>query len=183
MSLRACLDGASALLQLRDGAALDRVAAALADGWPAEALALLDADWRAQVVAAAALALGGADDALLAALWRAIDGASWAVPQLVAAAFFTDAAFEARAEERLLGPARRPPKTVGALVRAHHRLPAPRMAVTAQLGRLARVLGTEEAQVGVRGVDAWLDGLPARAAAPTQARWRRRPRQAISPAS
>ena len=183
MTLRALVDEAGALLQLREAGALDRLAGALGDGWPAEAASLLGADWRAQVVAAAALVLAGGDDALVAALWQAVDGASWVAPQLVAAAFFVDAAFEARAEERLFGVARRPPKTVGALVRAVHRLPAPRLAMAAQLSRHDRLMATEEAQVGVRGVDAWLDRLPVLCAAPVQARWRRRPAQPISRSS
>jgi hypothetical protein len=183
LSLRALVDDAAALLQLRDASALDRIAGALDAGWPSEAASLLAAEWRAQLVGAAALVLGSGEPEPLAALWQAVDGASWAAPQLVGAAFVSDAAFEGRAEERLLGTTRRPPKTIGALVRAYHRLPAPRLAVAAQLSRHDRLMTAEEAQVGVRGVDAWLDRLPALCAAPVQARWRRRPRQSSSRSS
>jgi hypothetical protein len=153
-------EDATALLNLQDSAALARLRAAMQEGWRREAAELLAvAEWKLQLVAAAALALGGADEMTRAALWRAIDGTSWVGPQLVAAAFVVDAEFATRAEERLLAGGRRPPKTMGALVRAYHRLPAPRMPVVAQLGRLDRLMATEEARVGVRGVDAWLDRL------------------------
>jgi hypothetical protein len=109
-------------------------------------------------------------------LWRAIDGASWIAPQLIACAFLGDSAFIVRAEERLLGVERRPPKTIGALVRAYHRLPSPRLPVVAQLRRHDGLLPSEEARVGVRGVDAWLDRLPALASDATRARWIRQPR-------
>ena len=52
---------------------------------------------------------------------------------------------------------RRPPKTIGALVRAYNRCPARRMPVVAQLGVHDRTMASEEAHIGVRGVDAWLD--------------------------
>jgi len=99
-------------------------------------------------------------------LWRAIDGASWVAPQLVAAALIADPEFEARAAERLGDVMRRPPKTIGALVRAYTRCPARRMPIMAQLGVHDRTMATEEARIGVRGVDGWLDyfgGAPASA--------------------
>ncbi|MGZ3443122.1 MAG: hypothetical protein ACXVDD_26555, partial [Polyangia bacterium] len=98
----------------------------------------------------------------LAALWRAVDGSSWVAPQLVAAAFVADGAFAARAAERLGDITRKPPKTIGALVRAYSRCPARRMPVVAQLGAHDRTMGTEEARIGVRGVDGWLDYFSAR---------------------
>jgi hypothetical protein len=52
---------------------------------------------------------------------------------------------------------RRPPKTIGSLVRAYNRCPARRMPVVAQLGVHDRTMATEEACIGVRGVDGWLD--------------------------
>jgi hypothetical protein len=237
---------ASALLQLRDEAAWRALEAAMGDDWRDEVAALLDGDWHAQLVAAAALAIGGradaghgigsagidansshgtdsagidahsshgidsagidghavaghgdvesigrqtagtnddarvnrnsSDGAAFAQIWRAIDGASWIAPQLVACAFFGDVGFVARAEERLLGVERRPPKTIGALVRAYHRLPSPRLPVVAQLRRHDALLASEEARVGVRGVDAWLDRLPTLASEDSRARWLRQPR-------
>ena len=138
---------------------------ALDAGWHDDALALLAGGWRDQVTAAAAIALAGADDALLAALWRAVDGSSWVAPQLVAAAFIADGAFEARAAERLGDPMRRAPKTIGALVRAYTRSASRRMPVMAQLGVHDRTMATEEARIGVRGVDGWLDYFSARSPA------------------
>ena len=126
-------------------------------GWRDEAATLLAGPWRDQVIAAAAVALGGADDHLCAKLWDAIDGTSWVVPQLVAAALLADPSFEPRAAERLGSPMRRPPKTIGALVRAYHRCPTRRMPVIAQLGVHDHAMASEEARIGVRGVDAWLD--------------------------
>ena len=102
---------------------------------------------------------GAYDPAAADALWRAIDGTSWVAPQLVAAAFVLDERFAAHAEERLLDVARRPPKTIGALLRAYHRSLDARLPVVARLGRHDRTMATEEARVGVRGVDAWLDHL------------------------
>jgi hypothetical protein len=148
--------GASRLLPPRPEA-IDEVRAALDDGWRAAAIELLAGGWRDQVTAAAAIAVAGADADLLAALWRAIDGASWVVPQLVAAALLADAEFERRAAERLTTVARRPPKTIGALVHAYNRCDARRMPVLAQLVVHDRTMATEEARIGVRGVDGWLD--------------------------
>ncbi|MCU1277568.1 MAG: hypothetical protein JWM53_1114, partial [bacterium] len=104
----------------------------------------------------------GGDDSVLAALWHAIDGASWVAPQLVAAAFVADDAFERRAAERLGDAARRAPKTIGALVHAYTRCPSRRMPVVAQLGMHDRVMATEEARIGVRGIDGWVDYFSAR---------------------
>jgi len=148
--------GASRLLPPR-AEAIDEVRAALDDSWRAAAIELLAGGWRDQVTAAAAIAVAGADADLLAALWRAIDGASWVVPQLVAAALLADAEFERRAAERLTTVARRPPKTIGALVHAYNRCDARRMPVLAQLVVHDRTMATEEARIGVRGVDGWLD--------------------------
>jgi hypothetical protein len=130
-----------------------------ADGlrWHVEASALLSGPWRDQVTAAAAIAIGGADEALCTSLWSAIDGTSWVVPQLVAAALLADPSFESCAADRLGSPMRRPPKTIGALVRAYNRGPARRMPVIAQLGVHDRTMATEVARIGIRGVDAWLD--------------------------
>jgi hypothetical protein len=158
--------GASRLLAPRPEA-IDEARAAVDDDWRAAALELLAGGWRDQVTAAAAIAVCGAnaDSAganspgadLLAALWRAIDGASWVAPQLVAAALLADPEFESRAADRLSDPARRPPKTIGALVRAYNRCPARRMPVVAQLTVHDRTMATEEAHIGIRGVDGWLD--------------------------
>jgi hypothetical protein len=148
--------GASRLLPPRLEA-IDEVRAALDDSWRAAAIELLAGGWRDQVTAAAAIAVAGADAELLAALWRAIDGASWVVPQLVAAALLSDSQFEPRATERLTTVARRPPKTIGALVHAYNRCDARRMPVLAQLVVHDRTMATEEARIGVRGVDGWLD--------------------------
>ena len=137
--------------------------AAAGDAWRTEALALLAGSWRDQVTAAAAIAITPpsehprGDDPLVSALWSAIDSASWVVPQLVAAALIADRGFESRAADRLGSPLRRPPKTIGALVRAYNRCPARRMPVVAQLGVHDRTMATEEARIGVRGVDGWLD--------------------------
>ena len=161
--LRSLGAAASALLAPQPDAVAE-VRAALDDGWPAAALELLAGGWREQLTAAAALALSGAasfiadsSGALAVALWRAIDGASWVAPQLVAAALLADPGFEPRAAERLTAAGRRPPKTIGALVRAYNRCPARRMPVVAQLGVHDRTMATEEARIGVRGVDGWLD--------------------------
>ena len=148
--------GASRLLPPRPEA-IDEVRAALDDDWRAAAIELLAGGWRDQVTAAAAIALAGADDDLCVALWRAIDGASWVAPQLVAAALRADPQFESRAADRLTDPERRPPKTIGALVRAYNRFPGHRMPVVAQLTVHDRTMATEEARIGVRGVDGWLD--------------------------
>ncbi len=165
------------LLLSRDALAL--VSSLLHDDWRAEALRLLDdRNWRLQLVACAALVLSGGDDATEVGVWRALDQGSWIAPQLVATAFLLDAEFVARAEERLLDVRPRAPKAIGALVRAYHRLPQPRMNVLAQLTRHDRVLQTEEARIGIRGVDRWLDQLPAICDAETQSRWRRQPRAA-----
>jgi hypothetical protein len=137
--------------------AMAEVRAALGDEWRATAIELLAGGWRDQVTAAAAIAVAGADRELVAALWRAIDTPSWVAPQLVAAAAIADPDFEPAAAERLTDATRRPPKTIGALVRAYNRCAARRMAVVAQLGVHDRTLATEEARIGVRGVDGWLD--------------------------
>jgi hypothetical protein len=144
--------------------AMDELRAAMAADpeWQAHAVELLGGGWRDQVTAAAAIGLNGpestsADAQTFEALWRAIDGASWVAPQLVAAAFVADPDFEPRAADRLTDVARRPPKTIGALVRAYHRCPIKRIPVVAQLGRHDHTLINEEARIGVRGVDAWLD--------------------------
>lgn len=173
MTLRSCGADAPKLLP-PDPEAIADLRARLTDrdadsaDWRADALTLLasSGSWRDQVTAAAAIALAGplalaaADPAvasLFAALWTAIDGASWVAPQLVAAALIADPDFEPRAAERLGSPMRRPPKTIGALVRAYNRCPARRMPVIAQLGVHDRTMASEEAHIGVRGVDAWLD--------------------------
>ncbi len=155
--------GASKLLTPKPDA-IAEVRAAIAEGdWRADAVALLAGGWRDQVTAAAAIAIAPpiekprGDDPLASALWTAIDGASWVAPQLVAAALLADPAFEPRAADRLGAPMRRPPKTIGALVRAYNRCPARRMPVVAQLGVHDRTLATEEARIGVRAVDGWLD--------------------------
>lgn len=151
--------GASRLLAPQPDA-VDELRAALAGDWQQAALELLAGGWRDQVTAAAAVALSGAEAMtahLPEALWRAIDGASWVAPQLVAAALLADPEFEPRAAERLTAAGRRPPKTIGALVRAYNRCPARRMPVVAQLAVHDRTLASEEARIGVRGVDGWVD--------------------------
>lgn len=156
---------------------LSSVVATLHPEWRSEAAQLLaGTNWRAQVVAAAALIIAGSDAQLDEILWRALDGGSWIAPQLVAAAFLVDPRFEERAAERLLGVTRRGPKLMSALVRAYHRLEKPRMNVIAQLGRLDPMLQTEEGRIGVRALDGWLDQFPLRCDATMQARWVRRPR-------
>ena len=143
--------------------AIDEVRAALDEGgqWRAAAVELLAGGWRDQVTAAAAIAAAApspaGDDATFTALWRAIDGASWVAPQLVAAALIADPGFESRAADRLMDATRRPPKTIGSLVHAYTRCPARRMPMIAQLAVHDRTMATEEARIGVRGVDGWLD--------------------------
>jgi hypothetical protein len=162
--LRAFGDAAAQLLAPQPEA-IAELRAMLDDDWRSAAAELLGGSWRDQVTAAAAVALAttnaAAPDPRAAewspALWRAIDGASWVAPQLVAAALLADADFEPRAAERLTDFTRRPPKTIGALVRAYNRCAARRMPVIAQLGVHDRTLQTEEARIGVRGVDGWLD--------------------------
>ncbi|MGZ3406952.1 MAG: hypothetical protein ACXVAN_10950 [Polyangia bacterium] len=153
--------GASRLLAPQPDA-IAELEAALDDGWRTDALPLLAGGWRDQVTAAAAIALRGADEPLVAALWLAIDGSSWVAPQLVAAALRADGAFESRAAERLGDATRRAPKTIGALVRAYTRCESKRMPVMAQLGVHDRTMATEEARIGVRGVDGWLDYFSSR---------------------
>ncbi|HEY2748115.1 MAG TPA: hypothetical protein VGL86_26005 [Polyangia bacterium] len=151
---------AASKLLAPDPAAVETLIATLAENgdWHADAVALLAGGWRDQVTAAAAIAIARAGDApIVEALWTAIDGASWVAPQLVAAALIADPGFEPRAADRLGSPARRPPKTIGALVHAYTRCPARRMPVVAQLGVHDRAMATEEARIGVRGVDGWLD--------------------------
>jgi hypothetical protein len=165
------------LLQLADAARLlATVRAALASTAASEPQHLLEeVGWRAQLVGAFALAVAGGDQKACTALWRAMDSGSWVSPQLAATAFLIDPAFELRAEERLLGGARRPPKLIGSLVRAYHRLPRPKMATIALLARHDVTLISEEARIGIRGVDTWLDRL-GRAADPTmQQHWVRLP--------
>ena len=131
--LRALVPEASRLLSPEPGA-MAQVRAALVGEWRVEAIELLRGGWREQIAAAAALALGGGGDAPpVEALWRAIDGASWVAPQLVATAFVVDGSFAARAAERLCGVARLPPKSIGALVRAYIAGRA-RLPVVAELG-------------------------------------------------
>ena len=162
--LRSLGDAAAQLLTPQPDA-IAELRAMLDDDWRSAAAALLAGSWRDQVTAAAAIAVatvnGAAPDPRAAewsaALWRAIDGASWVVPQLTAAALLADADFEPRGADRLTDVSRRPPKTIGALVRAYNRCAARRMPVIAQLGVHDRILQTEEARIGVRGVDGWLD--------------------------
>jgi hypothetical protein len=144
---------------------------------------LVSRNWREQVLGAAITLLRGSDDAVVDALWRGIDGISWVAPQLIAVAFLVDDKFAATAEPRLFDQARRPPKMVGALVHAYHRLPSPSLPTVAQLGRHERVMTTEEARIGVRVVDWWLDQLPQWCAPDERTRWRRQPRQPISRSS
>src|SRR5215470_9250224 len=61
-------------------------------------------------------------------------------PQLIAVAFLVDERFAGTAEPRLFDQARRPPKMVGALVHAYHRLPSPSLPTVAQLTRHDRVM-------------------------------------------
>lgn len=147
--------------------AIAEIEAALDDDWRAQAETLLAGGWRDQVTAAAAIAVRAAAPArdrerLHEALWHAIDGASWVAPQLVAAAFLSDGAFEPRAAERLTDAQARPPKTIGAMVRAYHRCPSRRLPVAARLGLHDRTMATEEARIGVRAVDSWLDYFSSR---------------------
>jgi hypothetical protein len=144
---------------------------------------LASGNWRDQLLAAAILVLEGADARAATSLWSPIDGISWVAPQLVATAFLVDDAFAAQAESRLLDRVRRPPKMIGALVHAYHRLPSPSLPVVAQLLRHERVMATEEARIGVRVVDWWLDRVPAGCHADERERWRRQPRQPISRSS
>lgn len=166
-------------------AAVERLRAVLDERWQEAAVERLGGAWRDQVTAAAAIACtavtaaaeSGAridgrpraaiDDPLRLALWRAIDGASWVAPQLIAAALIADPQFEPRAAERLTGTTRRPPKTIGALVRAYTRCRARRMPIMAQLALHDRTMATEEARIGVRGVDGWLDYFVGAFDAPT----------------
>jgi hypothetical protein len=140
-------------------------------------------NWREQVLGAAAVLLRGGDAAVADALWRGIDGISWVAPQLIAVAFLVDDRFAVAAEPRLFDHARRPPKMVGALVHAYHRLPTPSLPTLAQLTRHDRVMSTEEAHIGVRVIDWWLDRLPEWCEPEERARWRRQPRQPISRSS
>ena len=67
-----------------------------------EIVALLDDfPWRPQLVGAAAMGLGAANEESRAALWRAFDGGSWVSPQLAAIAFLVDEDFEAQARHRM----------------------------------------------------------------------------------
>jgi hypothetical protein len=159
--LRSFGPGASKLLA-PEPEAIAELEATLDEGWRSDAESLLAGGWRDQVTVAAAIALGGADEPMLAALWRAVDGSSWVAPQLVAAAALADGAFESRASDRLIDPTRRAPKTIGALVRAYTRSESKRMPVMAQLGMHDRTMATEEARIGVRGVDGWLDYFSSR---------------------
>jgi hypothetical protein len=140
-------------------------------------------NWREQVLGAAVALLRGGDAEVVATLWHGIDGISWVAPQLIAVAFLVDEKFAADAEPRLFDQARRPPKMVGALVHAYHRLPSPSLPTVAQLSRHDRVMTTEEARIGVRVVDWWLDRLPEWCEPEERARWRRQPRQPISRSS
>jgi hypothetical protein len=163
--------------------ALGRLREALA-GAPPDVSALVDSrNWREQLLGAAIVVLRGAEPPIVAGLWRAIDSISWVAPQLISAAFLVDDDFAAQAATRLLDEGRRPPKMVGALVRAFHRLPAPNLPVVAQLGRHDRVMITEEARIGVRAVDWWLDRLPQWCEPDERARWRRQAGQLISRSS
>jgi hypothetical protein len=167
------------------GVSLAQLRQALADAnEPPDVLALLDSrNWREQVLGAAVVLLRGGDAAIVEALWRGIDGISWVAPQLIAVAFLVDPTFPVTAEPRLFDQARRPPKMVGALVHAYHRLPSPSLPTVAQLGRYDRVMTTEEARIGVRVIDWWLDRLPEWCEPGERARWLRLPRQPISRSS
>ena len=144
----------AAVLQVRDAIA--------AGPWHADAIVLLAGTWREQVIAAVAIASTPAVAStpaadVIDALWTAIDSASWVAPQLVATALLADPAFEPRAADWFAAPLRRPPKTVGALVRAYNRCESRRMSVIAQLHVHDRTMATEEARIGIRGVDGWVD--------------------------
>jgi len=68
----------------------------------AEVLALLSGrNWRAHIVGGTAVLLGTIDDAILAALWQAIDQGNHVAPQLVSIAALLDPAFEAKARSRI----------------------------------------------------------------------------------
>jgi hypothetical protein len=152
--------------------AIADVAANLHDDWRREALDFLRLpNWRHHTIACAAMLLAGVDDDLVTAAWHTLDLGSWAAPQIVATTFFTDAEFAARTEERLMSVARRPPKTIGALIRAYHRLPKPRMNVIAQLSSHDALLQTEEGRIGIRGVDEWFDRMPLTCSDESRARW------------
>ncbi len=70
--------------------------------------------WRIHLIAASAIALGGADEDTLELLWSVISRGSWASPQLVAAAALSDPKFVERAVP-LLSDARVPSKGRGAV--------------------------------------------------------------------
>ena len=63
---------------------------------------LFSRDWRAHLVAAAAIALGAASDELLLCLWRALDAGSQAMPQLAATAAYLDPEFDISVFSRLV---------------------------------------------------------------------------------
>jgi hypothetical protein len=131
---------------------------------------LAERDWRCHLMAASAMLELGANEARLESLWRALDGGSWAAPQLVAIAFLLDREFEPRARKRILDGIW--PKAAGALARLYRSLASPKVQV---LARLADSADSPEARDGDLYVVEWLGKL-ARVADPImRARWVRSP--------
>jgi hypothetical protein len=87
-----------------DVAALKAIVAAAAPGLEADITASLSPvhGWRPQVVgASAAIAVGASSEAVIQALWAALDEPGWGSPQLAVAAFLLDADFASRARRRI----------------------------------------------------------------------------------
>lgn len=81
---------------------IDRVECALSAGEPARWVAALfsDSNWRPHLVGAVALLLDQGETLNRELLWRAVDGGSWVIPQLIATAVFIDPSFPEKARTR-----------------------------------------------------------------------------------
>jgi hypothetical protein len=96
--------GLHGLLDLRNRQTLKHIEAGVeaSSDLDAEVVALLkERNWRLDLVAAAAVVLGGANTSALTAMWEILDRWSWAHPQLTVALLLRDADFKAHARDRM----------------------------------------------------------------------------------
>ena len=131
---------------------------------------------RCHLVAGAALLCGGANRRTIAALWRTLDGGTWAAAQLCACAYLIDPDFEAQAKRRIADP-KAWPKLRGALFGLLALVKPPSAMLLAQV---AGALEDEEAKNGRHYALDWLARLGEVSAAADRARWLRSPPPAAS---
>lgn len=131
---------------------------------------------RCHLVAGAALVCGGATPRTVAALWRTLDGGTWAAAQLCACAYLIDPDFETQARKRIVD-ARTWPKLRGALfgLLALVKPPSPML-----LAQVAGALEDDEAKNGRHYAIDWLARLAEVSADADRARWLRSPPRAAA---